>query len=225
MRSQNVRSLGVFQSVLQNLTSVGVEGARILSRMAVMKYHNSLFIICRIDSATNCMVADGLAREISAGQSIGKRWTQWTMRSVHMGCAASRILKASNSRVKTDAIIQQEGLRLIHTGDGASIGFNQNGHSVLFGKKSREMERYRIVRGRAWLHNDRLFLQIDELLTAWNLHRVLIIAELSRGTKFEDIISGIPSQRHVDQSTGHLPIAIVRQTVELHPTIESVSRK
>jgi hypothetical protein len=87
------------------------------------------------------------------------------------------------------------------------------------------VERYCIVSGRAWLPNNHVFVQLDELLAAWNLHRVLILAEFSRRTKFEDIISGIPSQRHIDQSTGHIPIAVVRQTVELYPTIESVSRK
>jgi DNA-directed RNA polymerase subunit beta' len=209
--------------VAKKIDEAGIDRVKILSRLMSMKNNGIPAIAYGIEQGMNSMVACGSAVGNIAPQSIGEPETQLTMRTVHIEGVASLILRTPEYRAKSEGIIHQKGLRLLHTADGASIVLNKTDYLILVDKNNRGIENYNIIPGTVLLQEDGQSVKKDELLAAWDPHHVPIIAEFSGLVRFRDILSGITIKRDIDEASGHITTVVVEHKEELNPTVEIVT--
>lgn len=212
----------ITSDVAKKIDEAGVERVKILSPLTSMKDNGIPALAYGVDPATNQMVEIGSAIGIIAAQSIGEPGTQLTMWTFHVGGVASQVLKAPEHRAKADGVLHQEGLKLVHTADGASIVLNRTGRLILSDKSGHEIESYGIIPGTVLLQEDGAEVKKDALLAVWDPHNVPIIAEFSGRVQFQDIISGITIKRDIDEASGRITTVVIEHKEELNPTIEIV---
>jgi DNA-directed RNA polymerase subunit beta' len=93
------------------------------------------------------MVERGEAVGIISAQSIGEPGTQLTMRTFHIGGAATRISEQSTQDSKSDGFIKFIGVNTVRNKEGHLIAMNRNGILAIIDEKGRERERYPVVYG------------------------------------------------------------------------------
>jgi len=93
------------------------------------------------------MVELGEAVGVIAAQSIGEPGTQLTMRTFHIGGAATRVSERSTLEAKNNGIVKFVELRHVEGRGGTAIAMNRSGLVVILDEKGREKERYHIVYG------------------------------------------------------------------------------
>src|SRR5512140_3147819 len=99
------------------------------------------------DLARGRKVSIGEAVGVIAAQSIGEPGTQLTMRTFHIGGAATRASEQSTQDAKSTGIVKYLGVTTVHNNKGELVAMNRNGILAILDDKGREKERYPVVYG------------------------------------------------------------------------------
>ncbi len=140
---------------------------------------------------------------VIAAQSIGEPGTQLTMRTFHVGGAASRSVSADGVEVKTDGTAKLHNIKTVkHAEGGHLVAVSRSGEIGVVDENYREKERYKIPYG-ARLHvaeGDQV--KSGQRLADWDPHTHPIVSEVAGRVKFEEFIDGVTVQRDIDEITG-----------------------
>ena len=156
------------------------------------------------DLARGHLINVGEAVGVIAAQSIGEPGTQLTLRTFHMGGAASRTAVEDRVVVKSDGSVRLRGERLLELEDGSAVVVSRATELVIADEHGRERERYRVPYG-SKLHESAVkqdVVQKDETLAEWDVHSHPIIAEREGVIVFEDCVVGQGVERVDDELTG-----------------------
>ena len=155
------------------------------------------------DLARGEQVSIGESVGVIAAQSIGEPGTQLTMRTFHVGGAASRAVSADGVEVKTDGTVKLHNVKTVkHAEGGHLVAVSRSGEIGVIDENLREKERYKIPYG-ARLHvNEGDAVQAGARLADWDPHTHPIISEVAGRVKFEEFIEGVTVQRDIDEITG-----------------------
>jgi DNA-directed RNA polymerase subunit beta' len=166
------------------------------------------------------MVNSGESVGIIAAQSIGEPGTQLTMRTFHIGGAASRATEVAEVRTQHGGFLKYNDLYTVESADGYLVVMNRNADISVVGPKGRERERYPVPYG-AILHiADGGEMQENDLIADWDPYTIPIVTEMAGVVKFEDIIEGSSMQEKKDQITGRSSSVIIpSKTSALNPLI------
>jgi len=183
------------------------------------------------DLARGHRVNIGEAVGVMAAQSIGEPGTQLTMRTFHIGGAASRAAAENNIQVKTDGHIKLHNMKTIQNSEGNLVVVSRSGELNVIDSYGRERERYKVPYGAILPCKDEAKIKAGDIVANWDPHTHPIITEVAGYVKFVDMIEGVTMDRQIDELTGLSTIVITdpqsrsSQGRELKPLLKLVDKK
>ncbi|HET8722627.1 MAG TPA: DNA-directed RNA polymerase subunit beta', partial [Anaeromyxobacteraceae bacterium] len=154
------------------------------------------------DLARGRKVNIGEAVGVIAAQSIGEPGTQLTMRTFHIGGAATRRSEQSTVENRNPGVVKFLGVNVAKKKDGTLIVMNRNGEVIISDEQGRERERYQVVYGAKMLVKDGQKVEAGTLLAEWDPYSVPILTEVAGRVKFGDLVDGVTYAEQVDEITG-----------------------
>ena len=144
----------------------------------------------------------GEAVGVIAAQSIGEPGTQLTMRTFHVGGAASRAAAANGVEVKSKGTIRLHNIKTVHHEKGHLVAVSRSGELGVVDEFGRERERYRIPYGATITVNDGDVVGAGQSVANWDPHTHPVVTEVAGMIKFSDFVDGITVTTQVDEVTG-----------------------
>ena len=154
------------------------------------------------DLARGRKVQIGEAVGVIAAQSIGEPGTQLTMRTFHIGGAASRRAEQSNLENRNAGVVTFHNLNTVKKKDGSLVVMNRNGELVLRDDSGRERERYPVVYGAKLMVKEGQKVEANQLLAEWDPYAMPMLTEVAGIVKFGDIDEGVTMNEQLDEVTG-----------------------
>ncbi len=154
------------------------------------------------DLARGQLVCIGESVGVIAAQSIGEPGTQLTMRTFHIGGAASRRVEQSTLESRVNGAVRYENLNAITNKEGRLVAMNRNGEVVVVDETGRERERHKITYGAYLKFTDGDQVKNGQLLAEWDPYTVPILTEVEGVATFEDLVEGVTMSEQVDEVTG-----------------------
>ena len=149
------------------------------------------------------LVNNGEAVGVIAAQSIGEPGTQLTMRTFHIGGAASRAAAISSIEVKNGGIISLQNVKILKQKEsGNNIVNSRSGEVAILDDAGRERERYKIPYGAVLTVNNEANVESGQQIASWDPHTHPVISEVDGKVLFSDIEEGITVTRYTDDITG-----------------------
>jgi DNA-directed RNA polymerase subunit beta' len=168
----------------------------------------------------------GEAIGIIAAQSIGEPGTQLTMRTFHIGGAASRRAEQTTLECRIDGKVKFINLKTVRNREGNLTVMNRNGEIAILDENGRERRRYSVIYGAKLKVKDGQKVKEGEILAEWDPYSIPVLTEVSGRVKFGDVIEGVTMQEQVDEFTG-LSRKVITESkdAELRPRISIKDEK
>jgi DNA-directed RNA polymerase subunit beta' len=144
----------------------------------------------------------GEAVGVIAAQSIGEPGTQLTMRTFHVGGAASRAAAANGVEVKSKGTIRLHNIKTVRHEKGHLVAVSRSGELGVVDEFGRERERYKIPYGATITVNDGDVVAAGQSVANWDPHTHPVVTEVAGMIKFSDFVDGITVTTQVDEITG-----------------------
>ncbi|XBC39270.1 MAG: DNA-directed RNA polymerase subunit beta' [Buchnera aphidicola (Nurudea shiraii)] len=183
------------------------------------------------DLARGHMVEKGEAIGVIAAQSIGEPGTQLTMRTFHIGGAASRAATECNIQIKTFGTIKLDNTKFVTNSEGKVIITSRNVELKIIDHTNITKESYKIPYGAILAKKNGEKVKSGEIIAKWDPHTIPVISEVNGFVKFVDMIDGQSITRQTDELTGLTSIVILdtseRTTIgkDLRPLLKIVDSK
>ena len=180
------------------------------------------------DLARGHLVSRGEAVGVMAAQSIGEPGTQLTMRTFHIGGAASRTAAASRVEVKNDGTASWVGVRAVKRDDGVHVVVSRSGELVIHDQHGVDRERHRVPYGAEVTVSDGDQVESGQLIASWDPHTHPIINEVAGKIRFQNMVEGVSVTEQVDELTGSSTYLVIDPksrrgaTSDIKPTVELV---
>jgi DNA-directed RNA polymerase subunit beta' len=152
----------------------------------------------------------GEAVGVIAAQSIGEPGTQLTMRTFHIGGAASRTAVVSQVESKSNGVVRYSaGMRYVTNVRNELVAISRNGEVVIHDENNRERERHKVPYGAMLMARDGEAVKAGQVLASWDPHTRPIITEYAGRIKFENVEEGVTVARQIDEVTGLSTLVVV----------------
>jgi DNA-directed RNA polymerase subunit beta' len=198
--------VGVNQEITEELAAAiqtaGIERVKIRSVLTCESKRGVCQLCYGRNLATGRLVERGEAVGVIAAQSIGEPGTQLTMRTFHIGGAATRVSEQSTQDTKSDGFAKYIGITTVRNKAGELVSMNRNGILAVVDEKGREKERYQVVYGAKLRVDNGARVKANDILVEWDPYTFSILTEVSGVVHFKDLIEGISLQEQMDEITG-----------------------
>ncbi len=154
------------------------------------------------DLARGHTVNIGEAAGVIAAQSIGEPGTQLTMRTFHIGGAASRRVEQSTLEVRHEGFVKFHNLKTVTNKESNLTVMNRNGEISVVNAEGREWEKYSVIYGARLLVKEGDPVKPGMMIAEWSPYTTPILTEVSGVVKYGDIVEGFSMQEQVDEVTG-----------------------
>ncbi|HHC71300.1 MAG TPA: DNA-directed RNA polymerase subunit beta' [Thiotrichales bacterium] len=151
----------------------------------------------------------GEAVGVIAAQSIGEPGTQLTMRTFHIGGAASRAAAVNNVEVRADGKVRLHNIKVVKNRDGNYVSVSRSGEVAIHDAGGRERERYKVPYGAILTVADGAEVKGGQVIVTWDPHTHPVVTEVAGILRFQDFIEGVTVNRQVDEITGLSNIVIM----------------
>jgi DNA-directed RNA polymerase subunit beta' len=156
------------------------------------------------------LVNVGEAVGVIAAQSIGEPGTQLTMRTFHIGGAASRTAAASQLESKSAGVVRfSPAMRYVTNGKGELIVIARSAEVMIHDDNGRERERHKVPYGATMLVKDGDTVKAGKVLATWDATSRPIITEYAGRVKFENVEEGVTVAKQVDEVTGLSTLVVI----------------
>jgi DNA-directed RNA polymerase subunit beta' len=161
------------------------------------------------DLARGHLVNKGEAVGVIAAQSIGEPGTQLTMRTFHIGGAASSSAAASSYATKRAGTVHFENIKSVENSSGNNVAVSRSGEMLIVDEFGRESERYKLPYGAVLNVNHGQEVAGGHVLANWDPHTHPVITEVAGKLQFVDFIEGVTVQSQIDEVTGLSSLVIM----------------
>jgi DNA-directed RNA polymerase subunit beta' len=161
------------------------------------------------DLARGHRINPGEAVGVIAAQSIGEPGTQLTMRTFHIGGAASRASAADSIQVKTGGTVRLVGAKVAQRRSGDLVAVSRSGELAIADDNGRERERYKLPYGAVIRVVDGAKVQPGAVVASWDPHTHPIITEVEGRVAFSGMEEGLSIRRQTDEVTGQTSTVII----------------
>ncbi|AEO08405.1 DNA-directed RNA polymerase subunit beta' [Buchnera aphidicola str. Ak (Acyrthosiphon kondoi)] len=161
------------------------------------------------DLARGNLVNKGEAIGVIAAQSIGEPGTQLTMRTFHIGGAASRAAAESSIQVKNQGIINLNNAKSVTNSTGKIVITSRNVELNIIDNFGRTKESYKVPYGAIMAKGNGEKVNAGETVAKWDPHTMPVITEVNGLVRFVDMIDGQSITRQADELTGLSSIVIL----------------
>ncbi len=152
----------------------------------------------------------GEAVGVIAAQSIGEPGTQLTMRTFHIGGAASRAAVASQIDSKSNGAVRfLAGLRYVTNPKGEKIVISRSGELIIQDEKGKERERHKVPYGATLVVTDGDVVKAGKVFATWDPHTRPIITEYAGKVRFENVEEGVTVAKQIDDVTGLSTLVVI----------------
>jgi len=162
------------------------------------------------DLGRGSMVNVGEAVGVIAAQSIGEPGTQLTMRTFHIGGAASRTAVASSVEAKSNGIAKfLATMRHVTNARNEIIAISRNGEIAISDDNGRERERHKVPYGATLTIEDGARVKAGQPLANWDPLTRPIITEYAGEIRFENVEEGVTVAKQIDETTGLSSLVVI----------------
>jgi DNA-directed RNA polymerase subunit beta' len=148
------------------------------------------------------MVNPGEAIGVIAAQSIGEPGTQLTMRTFHIGGAASRAATINSVELKNNGTVRLHNIKTVSNRNKNLVAVSRSGEIGIVDDHGRERERYKLPYGAVISAADGDDVKGGEVIATWDPHTHPIVTEVAGKASFSDFLDGITVQETTDEITG-----------------------
>jgi DNA-directed RNA polymerase subunit beta' len=161
------------------------------------------------DLARGHRINIGEAVGVIAAQSIGEPGTQLTMRTFHIGGAASRSAAVNNIEIKNNGIAKLNNIKTVHHKKGYLVAVSRSGEISVINEHGRERERYKVPYGATITVDDGNEVKQGQVVATWDPHTHPVVTEVAGKLRFEDFVEGVAVMEQVDEFTGLTSIVVL----------------
>jgi len=161
------------------------------------------------DLARGHRAGKGESVGVIAAQSIGEPGTQLTMRTFHIGGAASSQSLDDSIKVKSGGGIKLKDVKRVERADGKLVAVSRSGELAVLDDSGRERERYKIPYGATILVNDGDSVESGATVATWDPHTHPIVTEVAGRVAFTDMEEGLSVNFQTDDLTGLSSISVI----------------
>src|ERR1700694_3769443 len=152
----------------------------------------------------------GEAVGVIAAQSIGEPGTQLTMRTFHIGGAASRTAVASSVEAKSNGLVHfASTMRYVTNARGEQIAISRNGEIIIADDNGRERERHKVPYGATLTVESGAKAKAGQPIANWDPLTRPIITEYAGETRFENVEEGVTVAKQIDETTGLSSLGVI----------------
>lgn len=183
------------------------------------------------DLARGHLVNVGEAVGVVAAQSIGEPGTQLTMRTFHIGGAASRATATNSIEVKSDGEVKLRNLKTVEQANGNLVAVSRSGELVMQDPRGAEREHYKVPYGATISVRDGDMVKAKQIVARWDPHTHPIITEVAGQLRFVDLVDDITMNRQTDELTGLTSVVVTATKQrsasgkELRPMVKLVDKE
>ncbi len=217
------RGAEIDEERVRAVENAGVERVKIRSVLTCASRFGCCVKCYGRDLSRGTMVNMGEAVGVIAAQSIGEPGTQLTMRTFHIGGAATRRAEQSHAEAASEGTVRLHNIRTVVGADGRETVMTRNGEVGIVDASGREKERHPVVYGATLRAKEGQAVRVGEVLLDWDPFASPIFSEKRGVVQFKDIIEGATMQEQVDDFTGvSSKVIIESKDPELRPTISII---
>ena len=187
---------------VEQLEASGVQSIKVRSTITCESRHGVCGHCYGRDLARGHLVNIGEAVGVIAAQSIGEPGTQLTMRTFHIGGAASRAAAVDNVTVKTTGTLKFNNVKTVEHAAGHLVAVSRSGELSVMDAHGRERERYRVPYGATISVKDGDPVKAGQTVANWDPHTHPIVSEVAGTLRFVDFVDGVTVQEQIDELTG-----------------------
>ncbi len=219
------------EKLVKKLESEGIDQVKVRSPITCRTRYGVCAQCYGRDLARGHRINMGEAVGVIAAQSIGEPGTQLTMRTFHIGGAASRAAAANSVEVKGKGSARLHNLKTVHHEKGHWVAVSRSGELGVIDEFGRERERYKIPYGAVITVSDGDKIEPGQIVATWDPHTHPVVTEVAGFIKFQDFIDGITVQSQVDEVTGLSSIVVMdpkqrsSSGKDLRPVVRLVNAK
>ncbi len=184
------------------IQAAGIEKVRIRSPLTCESRRGICVRCYGRNLATGRLVEMGEAVGVIAAQSIGEPGTQLTMRTFHIGGAASRVSEQSRLEARSNGFMKFFNLQTVTNREGNFVVMNRNGFVVVVDEKGRERERHAVVYGAKIKYAGGAPVKLGDVMVEWDPYTFSILTEVPGTVQFKDLEPGATLHEEVDEVTG-----------------------
>jgi DNA-directed RNA polymerase subunit beta' len=156
------------------------------------------------------LVNAGEAVGVIAAQSIGEPGTQLTMRTFHVGGAASRSAAQSSIEAKSAGAVRfTSTMRYVSNSKGEKVVISRSGELMIVDDLGRERERHKVPYGATMLTEEGIQVKAGAKLATWDPHTRPIVTEYSGQVRFENVTEGVTVAKQIDDVTGLSTLVVI----------------
>ncbi len=213
------RSTEVDDDLARKIMDAGIDKVKIRSVLTCTSKNGVCAKCYGRDLARGEAIEIGEAIGIVAAQSIGEPGTQLTMRTFHIGGAATKVIEQAILEAKNSGYVKFINVHAVKKTDGISIVLNRNAMIAVADKTGREKEKYNLVYGARIFVEDGQKVETGQRLVEWDPYSTLILTEIGGKIALGDIVEGVTLKEDVDETTGLAHKVIIDYPANMRPRV------
>ncbi len=187
---------------LKQIEAISLDQLKVRSAITCETRHGICSMCYGRDLARGHQVNEGESVGVIAAQSIGEPGTQLTMRTFHIGGAASSSAAVDHVEAKSSGTVRLHNIKLVTNSDGKLVAVSRSGEVSIMDDNGRERERYKLPYGSTLTVKDGEKIKAGTVVANWDPHTHPIVTEVPGRVKFIDFLDGVTVDEQVDELTG-----------------------
>ncbi len=198
------------EEAVEKIEALGIDEVRVRTPLTCETRYGLCAKCYGRDLGRGVLVNSGEAVGVIAAQSIGEPGTQLTMRTFHIGGAASRAAVASGVEAKSNGTVRFTAtMRYVTNAKGEQVAISRSGEVTIADDNGRERERHKVPYGATLLAADGKQVKAGTALATWDPLTRPIITEYAGTVKFEHVEEGVTVAKQIDEVTGLSTLVVI----------------
>jgi len=198
------------EDTVEEIERIGVDEVRVRTPLTCETRYGLCAKCYGRDLGRGSLVNTGEAVGVIAAQSIGEPGTQLTMRTFHIGGAASRAAVSSAVEAKSNGVVRfTRQMRYVTNAKGDQVVISRSGEITITDDSGRERERHKVPYGAVLMVGDGKTVKAGTQIAAWDPLTRPIITEYPGTIRFENIEEGVTVARQIDEVTGLSTLVVI----------------
>jgi len=198
------------EDAVDTIEALGIDEVRVRTPLTCETRYGLCAKCYGRDLGRGSLVNSGEAVGVIAAQSIGEPGTQLTMRTFHVGGAASRAAVQSQVEAKSAGTVHfSPTMRYVTNPRAEKVVIARSGEVIISDENGRERERHKVPYGATLLADDGKQIKAGTVLATWDPHTRPIVTEYAGTVKFEHVEEGVTVAKQIDDVTGLATLVVI----------------
>jgi len=198
------------EGAVEKIESLGIDEVKVRTPLTCDTRYGICSKCYGRDLGRGTLVNVGEAVGVIAAQSIGEPGTQLTMRTFHIGGAASRTAVASGVEAKSNGVVSfANTMRYVPNARDEQVAISRNGEIIISDDNGRERERHKVPYGATLTIKDGSKVKAGQPLANWDPLTRPIITEYAGEIHFENVEEGVTVAKQIDETTGLSSLVVI----------------